>query len=37
MIIVAKDGSGHFNNIQDAIDSISINNNEETEIYIKKS
>lgn len=36
MIIVAKDGSGQFYNIQDAIDEISLNNDKEIQIYIKK-
>lgn len=35
-MIVAKDGSGDFNNLQDAIDSIAADNNEEIIIYVKK-
>lgn len=36
MMIVAKDGSGDFINLQDAIDSIPEGNTERTKIYIKK-
>jgi len=36
MIIVSKDGSGQFDNVQAAIDSLPENNTEKIEIYIKK-
>ncbi|OOM81990.1 pectinesterase A precursor [Clostridium puniceum] len=36
MITVSKDGSGQFNTIQAALDSIPENNSTEIEIYIKK-
>lgn len=36
MIIVAQDDSGHFNNIQAAVDSIPDNNTNEVEILIKR-
>jgi pectinesterase len=36
LITVAKDGSGDFNNIKDAIASISENNKDKIHIYIKK-
>ncbi len=36
MIIVAKDGTGQFNNIQAAVDSVTKDSAEEIEIYIKK-
>jgi pectinesterase len=36
MIVVAKDGSGEFINIQSAVDSIAENNLERVTIYVKK-
>jgi len=36
MLVVAKDGSGDFTNVQDAINSIDDNNKERVFIYIKK-